>query len=389
MDHGRDVILVANSPGELSALVQPIVEKFRQKDKHIRLILFITPCQYASGREVNFANKIEGLTEVVSAKEYKKWLLGGPLPRNLSIKYRGVVLYLGGELMHATLIAKKLKYKAYAYLPGKHVAWTGVFEKFFLPDSSAKDHFLKKNVAQEKLEVVGDLMVNSIKIQDKKEAQKHWHLKEDRPIVAFMPGSREWELKHMIPLYERIIKILKKRVPDIQALLTVSPFVTVEKIEKYMKGHYFDALIPFSSLSAADLAVTIPGTNTAQLAVVGLPSIVVFPLDKPEAIPLEGIMHYITAIPVLGYFLKKLIAWIVNYKTKYFALPNMKAKKMIMPEIRGKIKPKEVALKIEKMLSRKEELKTTSKELKEIMGNSSASEKITKRILDEGFSETA
>ena len=389
MDHGRDVILVANSPGELSALVPPVVEKLKEKDSDTRLILFITPCQYASGREVEFAKNIRGLAEVISTKEYKKWLLGGPLPRNLSIKYTGVVLYLGGDLMHATLIAKKLKYKAYAYLAGKHIAWTAVFDKFFLPDKSAEEHFLKKKVAPKKLEVVGDLMVNSINVKDRKKTTKHWHLKEDRPIVAFMPGSREWELKYMVPLYEKIVKILKKRTPDIQTLLTVSPFVTVEKVEKYMKGHHFDALIPFSSLSAADLAVTIPGTNTAQLAVIGLPSIMIFPLDKPEAIPLEGIMHYITAIPVLGYFLKKLMAWIINTRTRYFALPNIKANKMIMPEIRGKIKPKEVVLKIEKMLSRKEDLKTTSRELKEIMGNSQAAEKIVKRILNEGFSETA
>jgi len=388
MDHGQDIVLVANSPGELSALVKPMVEKFKDLNKQVRLILFITPCQYASGREVEFANKIDGLTEVISAKEYKKWLLTGALPRNLSIKYRGVVLYLGGDLMHATLIAKKLKYKAYAYLPGKHIGWTGVFEKFFVPDKAAEQHFLKKGVDPKKVEMVGDLMANSVKVQKRNEARSHWHLKEEVPVVAFMPGSREWELKHMVPLYEKIAKLVKKRDPNYQLLMTVSPFITIEKIEKYLNGHHFDAFIPFASLPAADLAVTIPGTNTAQLAVIGLPAIVVFPLDRPEAIPLEGILHYITAIPILGYLLKKLIAWVVNHKTKYFALPNMKADKMIMPEIRGKIIPKVVALKIEKMLSNQAELTALGKQLKAIMGESQASERIAKRILNEGFSKT-
>jgi lipid-A-disaccharide synthase len=372
-----DIVLVANSPGELSALVKPLAEKFKEKARSARLILFITPCQYASGREVEFAQKILKVDQIISTEEYKKWLLTGPLPytpHNL-----GVVLFLGGDLLHATLIAKKLNYKAYAYLAGKHIGWRNVFSRFFVPDDS-----LFKN--EEKAKVVGDLMTDSIQVQPREKVRNHWHLKNDRLTLAFMPGSRHWEIAHMLPLYRKIIKILKSRIPELQLMLILSPFITVEDIEKYPEHSLFDVLATFDSISAADLAVTIPGTNTAQIASAGIPMLVLFPLDNPEVIPLEGIMHYLTSIPLLGYFLKRLIAFEVNRKTKYFALPNIKAGREIVPEMRGSIKPKEAAEKIINLLSHPSILRNMEKELSTLMVRSGAANKIVEDILNETLS---
>ncbi|MFA6549475.1 MAG: hypothetical protein WCT39_06080, partial [Candidatus Margulisiibacteriota bacterium] len=63
----RDIVLVANSPGELSALVKPVAETFAQKISDARLTLVLTPCQYTSGKELEYIKTIRGITHTISA----------------------------------------------------------------------------------------------------------------------------------------------------------------------------------------------------------------------------------------------------------------------------------------------------------------------------------
>jgi len=378
-----DIVLVANSPGELSALVRPVAKAFKEKLKDAHIILFLTPCQYASGKEVEYARKNLAVDEIVSAEEYKKWLFGKTLP--LTFNRNGVCLFLGGDLLHATMIAKKLNYKAYAYLSGNLIGWTNFYRKFFIPDHQSLEYFLKKRIPNEKLKVARDLMADGTASLPRDEARAAWQLDLKSPVVAFMPGSRIWEIAFMLPLYEKIGKILKRNNPDLKLILIVSQFVSVESFLEYKEHHIFDVFANFESLNAADLVVTIPGTNTAQIASLGLPMLVVFPLDRPEVIPLEGIMHYITNIPVIRYPLKRFIAWLINKKTKFFALPNIKANREIVREIRGKIDPRFAAEIIIQLLKNKIKLSQMSKELKEIMGEPGASSIIVEEILNEAL----
>ncbi|MFA4967893.1 MAG: hypothetical protein WC624_06755 [Candidatus Margulisiibacteriota bacterium] len=376
-----DIVLVANSPGELSALVRPIAQKIKGLAKDARIILIMTPCQYASGMEVEFAQKNLAVDRVFSANDYKKWMFGGKPP--MEFDRAGACLFLGGDLLHASLIAKKLGYKAYAYLPGKYINWLKAYQKFFLPDYKMFDHFFKKGIPTNKLSVVGDLMVDGSAGLKKQEAKEKWQLNAEHPIVAFMPGSRKWEIDVMLPLYEKIGENLKALVPDLKLMLIVSQFVPVDSFLKYQEHQIFDVFAPFDSVPAADMVITIPGTNTAQIAAQGVPMIVVFPLDRPEVIPLEGLVHYISSIPGLKTPFKKMIAWLVNKNTKYFALPNIKADREIVREIRGKIDPLAVAKITAEMLNDKEQLNSVGKSLKESMGMPGAADKIAREIINE------
>ncbi|MFA4905261.1 MAG: hypothetical protein WC645_02025 [Candidatus Margulisiibacteriota bacterium] len=380
-----DIVLVANSPGELTSLVKPIAEKFRAKSPDSRITLFLTPCQYSSGREVEFAKKNLPVNEVISSEEYKKWILGGTLPREIKFSALGAVLYLGGDLLHATLVAKKLDFPAYAYLAGKHIGWTGFYKKFFVPDHAAFDLFPECD----KLEISGDLMVDSVKGLEKAEARQKWHLDPARPTLALLPGSRAWEIKHMLPLYEKIVKLLKGKIKVLQTMIIVAPFTSVAEIEKHARGHLFDAYAPLESATAADLALTIPGTNTAHLALLGVPEVMIFPLDDPKVIPLEGLLHYLGVIPLFGALVKRAVAYAVNKNTKYFALPNIKADRMIIPEFRGRIKPVRVAQLIEELLRDPDRLFKMSRELLVSLGAPGAADHITEVMLNEALSAPA
>jgi hypothetical protein len=60
-----------------------------------------------------------------------------------------------------------------------------------------------------------------------------------------------------------------------------------------------------AQLQRATIAVTIPGTNTLELGIAGVPSVVMLPLNRPEIIPLEGPGHWLSLLPLVGVPLKR------------------------------------------------------------------------------------
>ncbi|MBN3032991.1 MAG: hypothetical protein JW873_02740 [Candidatus Saganbacteria bacterium] len=353
-----DIVLVANSPGELSALVKPVAEEF-SRDATRRLTLVLTPCQYTSGRENEFSRTLPGIARLVTAAEYKKWIFLRRRPPAAFSK-KGAVLFLGGDLAHAMLIARRLNYPAYAYID-ERIAWKGFYKKFFVPDRSTYDKF----APLEKLEITGDLMADAVAGLEK------WA--PEPGVVTFLPGSRAWEIGYMTPLYGEIMALVKKEFPAVKFQLVSSPFVPARPIAGAK-------VIPFEALANSAVIVTIPGTNTAKLAARGVPMIVVFPLNHPEVIPLEGVADLIGKLPVIGKLLKRRVAEAANKRTKFFALPNQKADREIAPEIRGVIDPAGVAKKVIELLNDQAELKRMSAELAAAMGGPGAARKIAEEI---------
>jgi len=356
-----DLVLVANSPGELSALVMPVVEEI-SKERTVRVILVLTPCQYTSGKEIDYIKGIKEIEETITASEYKKWILLNQKPK-IIFSDKGMVLFLGGDLAHAMLLARKLKYPAYAYIQ-EHLAWKSFYHKFFVPDLPAYHKFLKR-LPKNKLKIVGNLMVDSVA------GLRKWEPEER--IITFMPGSRRWEIDYMTPFYKKVIEIIKKEIPDAKFQIVSSPFIRAHPIEGAK-------MVEFENIHNSEIVVTIPGTNTAKIAARGIPMVVVFPLNHPEVIPLEGIADLFGKIPVMGKAFKKALAHIVNRKTKFFALPNQKADREIAPEIRGNIDPLSVALKVLLLLNDKEKRKKMSIELMNAMGKPGAARKIAEEF---------
>jgi lipid-A-disaccharide synthase len=358
----KDIVLVANSPGELSALVKPVVAELAHRP-HLRIILVLTPCQYTSGVEVEFSRQLKGIAEIITAGEYRNWAMMNHQPR-VQFAPQGVVLFLGGDLLHAMLIAKKLKYPAYAYL-NERIAWKNFYRKFFVADEPAYKSFARQ-APKGKVQLVGNLMVDSVA------DLKKWEPAKD--VVTFMPGSRKWEIDYMTPFYRQVIQQIKAQAPQVRFQVVSSPFVRAHSIEGART-------ITFDELQNSELVVTIPGTNTAKIAARGIPMIVVFPLNHPEVIPLEGLADLLGKLPVMGKPFKRWVAGLVNKKTKFFALPNQKAGREIVPEIRGVIEPLDVARKAVELLADREARRKMSHDLSQALGRPGAAKKITEEIL--------
>jgi lipid-A-disaccharide synthase len=357
-----NIILVANSPGELAALVKPVAEEL-QREKSARVILVLTPCQYTSGREIEFSRTLKGIDQIISASEYQKWMMLNRQPRDFDFSAKGVVLFLGGDLMHARLIAKNLKYPAFAYL-NERVAWKNFYRKFFVADAAAF-HKFSKAIDQKKIEIVGNLMVDAVS------DLKKWA--PEPKIITFMPGSRKWEIDYMTPFYKKIIEIINFQQPGIHFQLVSSPFIKARPLEN-------TRIVDFAEISNSELVITIPGTNTAKLAARGIPTLMVFPLNNPELIPFEGLGEIIGKIPVMGKAFKRTVARLINRRTRFFALPNQKAGQEIVPELRGQLDPATVAQNILSLYQDKKRLASMSSQLLKALGPSGAARKIAGEI---------
>jgi len=408
-----DIVIVVNSPGELSAYVKPTVKKLKELAPKGRITLIFTPCPYATGREMEVAATFPGISQMINSKEFTRWMIRKKLPRKIKFREKGVVLFLGGDLLYAGLIARRLKFKALAYT-ASHAKWQRFYEAFLVPDKHTYKKFLKSGIKKEKLKIVGELMIDAVPHSrlSRTECAKKIGLNIKQATVAFLPGSRLFQTNYLVPFFLKVASLIKKENPDTQFLFSLSPYMTSQllkksfnksnrvikdgrgltgKIQRKGRKYYLfaeDGTTVFVSsnsnyqaIAASDITVTIPGTNTAEIAALGVPMVVVFPLDQPEVIPLEGILEPVSKIPHLGKAIKKALARIVDRRVKFFALPNIKAGRKIVPEIRGRVKPEKVAEKTLSILKHKQKLKAVSQNLKKVMGKRGASEKIVREML--------
>ena len=126
----------------------------------IRVSVLILPCLYASGTEVDVIKRMAGVDAVVGPRESFRYIVWGRLPRSWRPSGRGVVVYMGGELYLAARLAKRLGYPAAAYTEG-YINTPGAFARVFVPRDVSRDAVVAKGVAEERVRIVGDLMVDA------------------------------------------------------------------------------------------------------------------------------------------------------------------------------------------------------------------------------------
>jgi lipid-A-disaccharide synthase len=118
--------------------------------------------------------------------------------------------------------------------------------------------------------------------------------------------------------------------------------------------------------AGSDLAITLPGTNTVQLAVLGVPMLVVLPLDRPGRIRTEGLSEWLARIPGLGAAIKGVMVWQFLRRPHALAWPNRQAGRMVVPEMVGRLEPAEVARRALAMLDDRPGLEAAARELREL-----------------------
>jgi lipid-A-disaccharide synthase len=379
-----DIVILVNGPGELASYARPTIEALNNRSINKRIIIVFTPCPYSTGKEFEIARKIPEVTEVIDKSVFTKWALFGMAPKNISFNPKGIVVFLGGDVLYGKIIAKKLKYPAIAYTEA-YAKWPNIYKKYLVPDRMIYEKFKKQGFPEDQIKIVGNLMVDGIKIsKTKEEIFKEFGLDPQKRLISFLPGSREFQVSYTFKFFSRVAEEIQKLLPNTQFGFVISPFLPEKIFNKYsrqispiiktvLKGQH-------EVIKASDLVITVPGTNTAEVAIIGTPMISVFPYGNAHLIPFDGIYEIIGRIPVLGFIFKKYYVKILLSKPGFFAIPNIKSGKEIIPELKGNIQPKQIADMAKSLLNNNRKLEEMKRQLIDSLGSPGAAEKIAEEI---------
>lgn len=153
----------------------------------------------------------------------------------------------------------------------------------------------------------------------------------ERKLISIFPGSREFELRNLMPVFINTAKILQKRHPELQFCISHAPNLQDEVFDKYLDSSSNLKIIKGENqalLSVSDALILASGTVALEACLYKTPMIIAYRGPK--------ILYWI-------YLLVRCI--------KRVSLPNIIADKSIIPEIiEDDVKPEIIADEIEKIL---------------------------------------
>lgn len=411
-------VITANSPGEVATWLTPTARALKQRMPRANISVYIVPCAFASGAEVDVVRRLPDVDYVYAPRDYWRIALGrlpAPMaPRTgassgtmgVAADRTGALLYLGGDLVHALCLARRLRLPALAYVE-RSSRWTKSFRQLLVPDEQTRQRLLRRGERSERVLAVGDLMLDAVQPTDSREqAMQRFGFDPDRPVVAVFPGSRPYEIEFSLPFLLRALEEVQTDCPGLQCIISLSAFAspsvlhgrtadtldgTTLQVEAQAPGWRvrteagLTALAvqgtPYDVMQVADLALTLPGSNTAEMAASGLPMVVTLPLNLAEKIPLPGAAHYIERVPIWGRRWKRALVQQRAQQMDFVAWPNRKAGRAVVPEVRGTLQPADVARDVRALLMDPRRRLRMQDDLRSVMGPRGAAGRVADRLL--------
>ena len=165
------------------------------------------------------------------------------------------------------------------------------------------------------------------------QARRQFAVQEHQPVLAILPGSRNGEVKRVLPTLLKTVRELRQRKPDLCVLLpharTVDSELLTDILRQFpdveinpIKGQAYDVM------QAADAVLTASGTATLETAMMGKPMAIAYRVN-----PLTyAIMSRMILIDSIG---------LVNI---------VAGKKIVQEFVQSKAKPGPIADEIERLL---------------------------------------
>jgi len=224
--------------------------------------------------------------------------------------------------------------------------------------------------------------------------------------VGLYPGSRDYLTKYMLPFYASIAETVAETNPDVEWMLAKSDFLSLDFLRNVPdvndgrpieavnlkweerdgrqflvtpKGVRIGVHSPAEVAAKANVALTLPGSNTAELSAIGMPMIVTLPTWQAEIAPLPGLAGHIGRIPVAGKYIKRFLGHQVLKRLGYVSHPNRRTGRMVVPEIVGQITARQVGDIVIGVLE--SDTRPLEEELRAIMGPPGATRKLVSNLL--------
>ena len=198
---------------------------------------------------------------------------------------------------------------------------------------------------------------------------RKYGLQESERIITVLPGSRQGEISHHLPVLVEGLCEIREHIPGPpQIVVAVAPGLDAARLQKSFPADWGARFIPndtYNALGAADLAIVSSGTATVETALLGKPMIVVYRLS-----------------PLTARLAKPLV------RTKFFSMVNLIAGHAIVPElIQDDFTPRRLASEAESLLSgsrggnpRVSQMKRGLEEVRKLLGPPGAVERAADEI---------
>ncbi len=363
------IFVTANGPGEVMGWTRPLMRALYEHAPDARITVIVLPCAYATGRETQILESMFPAARVIDPHAYGRFLVG----RHVAGLERtpGVLQYLGGDLFHAATIARRLGLRPMTYKFSRR-SYAKLFERFFALDERNAQELRATGAPPDRVRVVGNLVADAVV----------GSLREAPPPpgtgsgVCILPGSRPYEVRFLMPFFMAVARELVRLRPGLAITFILSPFNSDDEIRTGVQwpgdpqhfgiaGHYdaanstievdgarfaVDRSHDYHAMAQSQLVISIPGTKCMEAAVLGRALLVAVPLNRVDEIAMNGIAAYLHRVPLIGRPLKRWIAYRVAARIGTWAQPNIDAGRMVAPEIRGILKPAEVARRAAELL---------------------------------------
>jgi lipid-A-disaccharide synthase len=153
-----------------------------------------------------------------------------------------------------------------------------------------------------------------------KELANYKKIDSDRPVIAFMPGSRSLEIKHHLPIMIGIAKSISQKRSDISYKFILPNLDWHRKVASIIETYdvLFDYIIATDSqydhLLNSNAAIVTSGTAVLESALLGVPAAVIYKVN------------------LFNYLVFKMFG---VTKRKFFSLPNIILQKELYREFIG------------------------------------------------------
>jgi len=199
----------------------------------------------------------------------------------------------------------------------------------------------------------------------KQEFTKNILLENKNPIISLLPGSRNNEVRKILPIMLESAKLIHREFPQAQFLILNSSSVNIDiynnLLEKYNLPIKMLDNCHYDAIANSDLALIASGTATLEAAILNTPMVIVY------------------KVTFLTWAYAKTLV-----KIPYIGLVNVVAGKQIVPEfIQFRAKPRLISKESVELLKNKEKYNSMQKELSQIkthLGSSGASRRAAQSI---------
>ncbi|MBN1458600.1 MAG: lipid-A-disaccharide synthase [Armatimonadetes bacterium] len=293
-----------------------------------------------------------------------------------------VLIDSGGVNIPLARMVKRLGPKILYYLPPG--SWSRTSRKRTVQDLvdviATPFAWSKETLAggRARVEWVGHPVLETVRPKlSREEAQQRHGIDPTRPVLAVAPGSREQEMRFVLPVLAEAASQLTARMPGLQLLVPTSNSVFERRIQDAFQQRGLKAILlrgmEYDALQLADAAAVCSGTATLEFACLRVPMVIVYRAG------LATTFQYVLFRGILG-------------GQRYAGMPNIIAQREIVPELlRRHATPEAIARELGSLLvdqERRAQVRSDLDDIVRALGTEGASDRTAELVLELAASDS-